>query len=174
MPTSNDFAPIDDRVRSLVSRLRAAPALLEQAKTNLVDPSRYHIETAIEAGTGMRAYLGTTVPEFPNMFLLAGPNTGIGHTSLVYMIEAQLAYVADAITRMRARGVASFDVREDVAEHFNEEVQRKAAHTVWNTGGCASWYLDAEGRNTTLWPDQSYRFRRRTRRFDPRSYSFKR
>ena len=126
------------------------------------------------SGTGMRAYLGTTVPEFPNMFLLAGPNTGIGHTSLVYMIEAQLAYVADAITRMRARGVASFDVREDVAEHFNEEVQRKAAHTVWNTGGCASWYLDAEGRNTTLWPDQSYRFRRRTRRFDPRSYSFKR
>src|SRR5437763_567743 len=126
------------------------------------------------AGTGMRAYLGTTVPGFPNMFLLAGPNTGIGHTSLVYVIEAQLAYVADAITRMRARGVASFDVREDVAEHFNEEVQRKAAHTVWNTGGCASWYLDAEGRNTTLWPDQSYRFRRRTRRFDPRSYSFKR
>jgi cation diffusion facilitator CzcD-associated flavoprotein CzcO len=122
---------------------------------------------------GMAAYLGTTVPGFPNLFMLAGPNTGIGHTSLVYMIEAQLAYVADALKTMQRRGIAAIEVRRPVVDRWTEEVQRKAARTVWNTGGCASWYLDAEGRNTTLWPDYTFRFRRRTSRFDPDSYELR-
>jgi cation diffusion facilitator CzcD-associated flavoprotein CzcO len=121
---------------------------------------------------GMRAYLGTTVDGFPNMFFLAGPNTGIGHTSLVFMVEAQLAYLAGALREMRRRGAASAEVRKPVLDSYTVEIQAKAAKTVWNTGGCASWYLDAEDRNTTIWPDYTFRFKRRTRRFDAESYVF--
>jgi hypothetical protein len=120
--------------------------------------------------TGAQAYLGTTVPSFPNLFLLAGPNTGIGHTSLVVMIEAQLTYLLDALVTMDRRGASSVDLHRSVFRAWSAEVQRKASRTVWNSGGCASWYLDAEGRNTTLWPDHTYRFVRRTRRFDVGSY----
>ena len=122
------------------------------------------------ADDGQQAYLGTTVDRFPNLFLLAGPNTGIGHTSLVVMIEAQLAYLVDALRTMERTGAASVEVRRTVIDAFNADVQRKAAPTVWNSGGCASWYLDANGRNTTIWPDHTYKFVRRTRRFDPASY----
>jgi cation diffusion facilitator CzcD-associated flavoprotein CzcO len=120
--------------------------------------------------TGVQAYLGATVPEFPNMFILCGPNTGIGHTSLVVMMEAQLEYVTDALRYMEASGAGAVSVRPTVMAKWSERIQRKAANTVWNTGGCASWYLDAEGRNTTIWPDYTFRFKRLTARFDPVSY----
>jgi len=119
---------------------------------------------------GARAHLGTTVPGYPNFFLLAGPNTGIGHTSLVFMIESQIAYVIDALRTMRKSGAATVEVRTEPFEAYNAELQAKMQRTVWNTGGCASWYLDEAGRNTTLWPDYTWRFVRRTRRFDPMSY----
>ncbi|CAN5583526.1 NAD(P)/FAD-dependent oxidoreductase [soil metagenome] len=120
--------------------------------------------------TGAQAHLGTTVPGFPNLFLLAGPNTGIGHTSLVVMIEAQLRYIVDALRVMQDRGATSVDLRRPVLRAWTKEIQEKASKTVWNTGGCASWYLDKEGRNTALWPDHTFRFRRRTRRFDVANY----
>jgi cation diffusion facilitator CzcD-associated flavoprotein CzcO len=119
---------------------------------------------------GAQAYLGSTVPSFPNLFLLAGPNTGIGHTSLVVMIEAQLAYLTDALRTMERTGAASVELRRPVLQAWSDEIQRKAAPTVWNSGGCASWYLDEAGRNTTIWPDHTYRFVRRTRRFDATRY----
>lgn len=120
--------------------------------------------------TGQRAYKGTAVPAFPNLFLLAGPNTGIGHTSLVVMIEAQLRYVVDALRTMEAYGARSVEVLEKPCADFNDRVQRKAARTVWNAGGCASWYLDANGRNTTLWPDYTWKFALQTRHFDADAY----
>lgn len=122
------------------------------------------------AGTGAQAYLGSTVPGFPNLFFLAGPNTGIGHTSLVFMIEAQITYVVDAIETMDRTGAASVELRAPVLAAWTDSIQRKAETTVWNSGGCSSWYLDAEGRNTTLWPEHTFRFRARTRRFDPARY----
>jgi cation diffusion facilitator CzcD-associated flavoprotein CzcO len=122
--------------------------------------------------SGAQAYLGTTVPNFPNLFVLAGPNTGIGHTSLVFMIEAQIDYVLGALREMRARQAATVEVRREPFEVYNAEVQAKMQKTVWNTGGCASWYLDDEGRNTTLWPDYTWKFRRATRRFDAEHYEF--
>jgi cation diffusion facilitator CzcD-associated flavoprotein CzcO len=124
------------------------------------------------AATGPQAYCGTTVAGFPNLFILAGPNTGIGHTSLVVMIEAQIAHVMAALRELRARGARTIEVRRDVIDRFNAEVQSKAAPTVWNAGGCSSWYLDEAGRNTTLWPDYTFRFVRRTRRFHPGDYTF--
>jgi cation diffusion facilitator CzcD-associated flavoprotein CzcO len=122
--------------------------------------------------TGMRAYNGTTVAGFPNMFMLAGPNTGIGHTSLVVMIEAQVQYVLDGLRTLRERRAASMDVRQEALDDFADEIHRKMARTVWSTGGCASWYLDAHGRNTTLWPDFTFRFVQRLRRFDAERYTF--
>jgi cation diffusion facilitator CzcD-associated flavoprotein CzcO len=123
------------------------------------------------AETGMRAYCGTTIPGFPNYFMMAGPNTGIGHTSLVVMIEAQIAHVVGALRALRTRGAGVVDVRPEVMERWTSEVQAKAALTVWNSGGCSSWYLDQAGRNTTLWPDYTFRFVRQTRQFDPEDYT---
>jgi cation diffusion facilitator CzcD-associated flavoprotein CzcO len=119
---------------------------------------------------GMSAYNGTTFAGFPNLFMLVGPNTGIGHTSVIYMIEAQLPYLLGALRTMQDRGIAAVEVRRDVQAAYNEMVQRKLAVTVWNTGGCASWYLDKNGRNPTLWPDYTFRFKRRLARFDLESY----
>ncbi len=123
------------------------------------------------AQTGMRAFCGTTVPGFPNFFMLAGPNTGIGHTSLVVMIEAQVAHIVGAFRALRARGARQAEVLPEVLERWGADVQAKAAPTVWNSGGCSSWYLDDAGRNTTLWPDYTFRFIHKTRHFDPADYA---
>jgi cation diffusion facilitator CzcD-associated flavoprotein CzcO len=120
-------------------------------------------------GGSPNAYLGTTVAGFPNLFFLLGPNTGLGHNSVVYMAEAQIAYVVDALRTMRARGAAAVDVREDAQEAFNADVDRRMVDTVWSSG-CASWYIDETGRNSTLWPDWTWRFRQRTARFDAEHY----
>jgi cation diffusion facilitator CzcD-associated flavoprotein CzcO len=117
-------------------------------------------------GGSPRAHLGTTVPGFPNLFMLLGPNTGLGHSSMVYMIESQVAYVADALRTMRARNAEVAEVRPEVAEAYNRELDARMEHTVWTTG-CSSWYLDDTGRNPTLWPDWTFRFRQRASRFDP-------
>ena len=117
-------------------------------------------------GGSPRAHLGSMVAGFPNLFMLLGPNTGLGHSSVVYMIESQVAYLMDALRVMRERGAAVAEVRPEVQAAYNQEVDARMERTVWSTG-CASWYLDATGRNPTLWPDWTWRFRRRTRRFDP-------
>lgn len=122
------------------------------------------------AETGMAAYKGTTVPGFPNLFLLVGPNTGQGHTSMVVMIEAQVGYVVDAVRTMRRRGWATVEPRRGDFADWNAALQRRMQRTVWTTGGCHSWYLDEHGNNTTLWPGSTVRFRRELARFDPPAY----
>lgn len=116
------------------------------------------------------AYLGTTVAGFPNMFLLVGPNTGQGHTSLLYMIESQIAYVVDALRAMGERGLASVEVRPEMQEAYNRELQARMGGSVWVAGGCKSYYLDSTGRNPTIWPGFTWRFRQRTARFRPEDY----
>jgi cation diffusion facilitator CzcD-associated flavoprotein CzcO len=118
---------------------------------------------------GISAYLGTTVSGFPNLFLLIGPNTGLGHNSMVYMIEAQLSYILDCLSTMNRKKLGAVEVRREIQEVFDKEMQRRMQGTVW-VSGCASWYLDAHGHNTTLWPGFTFEFRRRTRRFDPQHY----
>jgi cation diffusion facilitator CzcD-associated flavoprotein CzcO len=115
------------------------------------------------------AHLGTAVAGFPNLFILLGPNTGLGHSSMVYMIESQIAYVMDALRELRRNGHRTVEVRPEVQQRFNREVQSRMRRTVWSTG-CKSWYLDEKGNNPTLWPDWTWRFRRRTARFDPGEY----
>jgi cation diffusion facilitator CzcD-associated flavoprotein CzcO len=119
---------------------------------------------------GMSAYKGTTVSGFPNLFLLVGPNTGLGHSSMVYMIESQLNYVLDALDTMQERRIAALEPAPGAQAQWNQDLQRRMRRTVWNRGGCSSWYLDEHGRNVTLWPRTTFTLRRLTRRFDPRQY----
>ncbi len=115
------------------------------------------------------AYLGTSISGFPNLFLLIGPNTGLGHNSMVYMIESQISYILDCLRLMEQRNLQAVEVRAEVQEAFNAELQQRMRGTVW-TSGCASWYLDNTGRNTAIWPGFTFEFRRKTRRFDPQHY----
>lgn len=119
---------------------------------------------------GMQGYKGTAVADFPNMFFLVGPNTGLGHSSMVYMIESQIAYVVDAVATLKRHGLAAVEVRGDVSADFNRELQERLKPSVWMTGGCASWYLDKHGNNTTLWPGHTFEFRRMTKSFDLSAY----
>jgi cation diffusion facilitator CzcD-associated flavoprotein CzcO len=121
----------------------------------------------------MQAHRGTTVAGFPNYFHLVGPNTGLGHNSIVYMIESQLNYVADALATMRREGANSCVVDAGAQARYNERVQRAMQGTVWTAGGCASWYIDKQGRNTTLWPGFTFKFRELTRSFDREHYELR-
>jgi cation diffusion facilitator CzcD-associated flavoprotein CzcO len=119
--------------------------------------------------TGPKAYFGTTVADFPNLFLLLGPNAALSHNSMIYMIESQVAYILSCLRTMERRGIQTVEVRPEVLERFTSEIQQRTQNTAWNSG-CTSWYLDASGHNTTIWPGFSLEFRLRTRHFDPQSY----
>jgi cation diffusion facilitator CzcD-associated flavoprotein CzcO len=118
---------------------------------------------------GAEAYLGTTVSGFPNLFVIVGPNTGLGHSSMVFMIEAQIRYVLDCIQMLRERELGWVDVKPEVQASYNDELRARLERTVWSTG-CDSWYRTRSGKNTTLWPSFTFDFWRRTRRFDAESY----
>ncbi len=121
---------------------------------------------------GVQAYLGATLSKMPNFFKLIGPNTGLGHNSMVFMIESHLRYVMDALRVMDEQRIAAFEVRPEAMAAYNDAIQARMQRTVWMTG-CSSWYLDADGRNATLWPDYTFRFRHRTRRFETRPYALR-
>ncbi|MEX2195418.1 MAG: NAD(P)/FAD-dependent oxidoreductase [Thermoleophilaceae bacterium] len=118
-----------------------------------------------------QAYLGTTIAGFPNLFRFLGPNSALGHNSVVFMIESQVNYVADTLRAMDELGLASVEVRADAQASYNRWLERRLEPSVWNAGGCASWYLDRTGRNLAIWPGFTWPFRRRTRRFDPGAYT---
>ena len=191
---SNEFYPALTRANVEV----VASPLVEVRERTVVtaDGREHHVDTVI-AGTGFhvtdppyaervtgrggrtiaqgwdgspQAYLATSIAGYPNLFVLAGPNSGIGHTSLVFMIEAQIAHVLDALDLCRRERLASIEVKPSAQTAFNADVQHRMARTVWTTGGCASWYRDSRGRNTTLWPGFTASFSVRARRFDARAY----
>ncbi|KXT56726.1 4-hydroxyacetophenone monooxygenase [Gordonia sihwensis] len=119
---------------------------------------------------GMQAYKGSFVHGFPNLMLLIGPSTGLGHTSMVYMIESQLNYLVDYVRKTRAHGITRVDVRKDAQDRFNAGIQRTLRSSVWVNGGCASWYKDHNGDITVLWPGFTFNFRNQTRSFDLDAY----
>jgi cation diffusion facilitator CzcD-associated flavoprotein CzcO len=116
------------------------------------------------------AYKGTTVAGFPNLFLMYGPNTNLGHSSIVYMLESQSAYITDALDAMRDNDIAAFEVTEEAQRRYNARIQSGLQSTVWNKGGCSSWYYDAEGRNSVQWPTFTFRFRSQLQHFDRENY----
>lgn len=124
---------------------------------------------------GPEAYKGTLTAGFPNLFFLMGPNTGLGHNSMVYMIESQIHYVLGALDLLKTRHLQSLEVKRDVQDRFNGKLQGSLGNTVWNAGGCMSWYIHpVSGRNCTVWPGFTWRFRLLTRNFDPAAYHFSR
>lgn len=112
---------------------------------------------------GAEAYLGVAVPGFPNFFMLYGPNTNLGHNSIIFMIECQVRYVMGCLKAMAERRARWLDVRPEAMARFNEELRRELARTVWATG-CTSWYKTESGKITNNWSDFTLRYWWRTRR----------
>ena len=117
-----------------------------------------------------KAFMGTTVAGFPNLFLLQGPNTVLGHSSVIYMQEAQIEHLLRAVRYMRRHGVLAIEARPEAQAAYVADVDKNMRGTVWTSGGCLSWYLDATGRISTIWPRNSWKFRRRVARFAPGEY----
>ncbi|QKV78604.1 NAD(P)/FAD-dependent oxidoreductase [Amycolatopsis sp. Hca4] len=177
---SNDYYPalardnvdvVTDGVREVRERSVVDAAGVEHAADVIVYGTGFHVTDAFDdleivgrdgrnlgkewATEGMRTHLGITVAGFPNLFFLLGPNTGLGHNSVVFMIEAQISYVAEALRLARGRAL---EPKPEVQERFNTRIQRKLAKGIWTRGGCKSWYLDAKGVNRTIWPGFTWRY----------------
>lgn len=121
---------------------------------------------------GVVAHRGIAVADMPNLFFLLGPNTGLGHTSVVFMIESQIHYVAAAIAAVDNAGAQALAPTRAAQDRFNTGLQHQLAGSVWNTGGCASWYLDEHGVNRTLWSGMTWQYWRATRSLRPSEYRF--
>ncbi|MFB7471901.1 flavin-containing monooxygenase [Kitasatospora sp. NPDC056184] len=119
---------------------------------------------------GMEALRGSTVHGFPNFFFVIGPNTGLGNSSMILMIESQLNYMIDALTKLDSIGATAMQPTARAQRRWNLELQHRMDRTVWTTGGCRSWYLDKSGKNTVLWPGSTTSFRRATRKVDLTEY----
>ncbi|MGW0880029.1 flavin-containing monooxygenase [Streptomyces sp. NPDC002671] len=120
---------------------------------------------------GMQALRGASAAGFPNWMTIIGPNTGLGNSSMILMIESQLNYMADYLRQLDVLGGrTALDARPAAVGDWNHMVQERMKRTVWNTGGCTSWYLDASGRNTTVWPGTTTEFRRATSQVDLAEY----
>ncbi len=115
---------------------------------------------------GMEAYYGVATAGFPNMYMLVGPNTGLGHNSIIFMIESQIRLILQAIETVSQEGGRAIEVRPDAHREFNRGIQQRLRDTVWSTGGCHSWYLTDDGDNYTLWPGLTLEFWLRTRQLD--------
>lgn len=119
----------------------------------------------------MKSLRGATAAGFPNFMTVIGPNTGLGNSSMILMIESQLNYLADYMRQLDVLGDrAALAVRASAVHAWNDKVQERMKRTVWNTGGCNSWYLDENGVNTTIWPGTTSEFRAATRRVDLAEY----
>lgn len=119
---------------------------------------------------GMQAYRGTTIHGLPNAFMVLGPNLGIGHNSAFIVIEAQLNYIINALTTMRTQGLKKIEVKQMQQQRYNEKVQLDLQTTVWNTGGCSSYYLDKNGFNSVGFPWSTYKMRSLLKTFDLENY----
>ncbi|WP_069162208.1 flavin-containing monooxygenase [Nocardia altamirensis] len=121
---------------------------------------------------GAHAYYGITVPDFPNLFLVYGPNTNLGVGSIIYMIESQTSYIRQAVQLLADRPGHCLEVRADQEQQFNAALQQRLARTPWNF--CSSWYRNAAGRITNNWPGSQTSYRRRIRTLDPADYTLTR
>ncbi|MEU8925760.1 NAD(P)/FAD-dependent oxidoreductase [Kitasatospora sp. NPDC048545] len=120
--------------------------------------------------TGMTAHRGTTIHGFPNLFMILGPNTTLGHSSQTVMIEAQITYILAALKTLDTHHLTTLEVREEAQKTYNTTLQNRLKNTVWNTGGCTSWYTDTKGNNPSIWPTYTWRFNRQTRHLDITNY----
>lgn len=119
---------------------------------------------------GAQAYLGITVSGFPNLYMMYGPNTNLGHNSIIYMLECQMHYIAQCLDKMHHDGLRSLEVLADAESDFNTRIQKQIRHTVWDKG-CDSWYKTSSGKNTNNWPGFTFHYRRQTRQINWSHYA---
>jgi cation diffusion facilitator CzcD-associated flavoprotein CzcO len=119
---------------------------------------------------GMAALRGCTVDGFPNLIFIIGPNSGLGNSSMILIAESAVNYAADYLRTLEQTGAVALDAKPAAVRAWNTDIQHRMARTVWTTGGCTSWYLDSEGRNTTAWPGTTAEYRRATRRLRLEEY----
>ncbi|MFB4278826.1 MULTISPECIES: flavin-containing monooxygenase [unclassified Nonomuraea] len=119
---------------------------------------------------GVEAYYGITASGFPNLFFLLGPNTGLGHNSVVFMIESQVRYVVECLRLLSRTQARAVDVTPGAQRAFNDRLRERLDPLVWNAGGCRSWYLDENGVNRTIWPGFTFEYWARTRKVQPGAY----
>lgn len=119
------------------------------------------------------AYLGTTIANFPNLFILQGPNSGLGHSSIIFMLESQVEHILKLIHFVAQKPAQIIEVKAEVQHNFNQSIRLKMKKSIWLQGGCSSWYLDANGNNVSLWPGSSLSFRKATQNASMDSYDFR-
>lgn len=121
---------------------------------------------------GPEAYYGISVSGYPNLFFLLGPNTGLGHNSVVHMIESQINYIMDYLKVLKEKEIPYLDVKRTEQIKYNQDLQEKLQKTIWQSGGCVSWYQTSSGKNTTLWPDSTLRYRKETQKMHKEAYDW--
>lgn len=121
---------------------------------------------------GSEAYYGISVSGYPNLFQLVGPNTVLGHNSIIFMIESQVNYILDAMKTVEKKKTDYIDVKPSIQAKFNADIQKKIKGTVWQNGGCVSWYQQADGKNFSIWPGYTWRYWLETRKIKPSAYEF--
>ena len=114
----------------------------------------------------MNPYLGITLKHLPNLFMLLGPNTALGHNSIIFMIESQINYVMQCLDEMDKRGARSLEVKPESVDAYNAKVQQELKKMVWSAGGCKSWYINDKGENFTIWPGFTWQYWLKTRKVD--------
>lgn len=125
--------------------------------------------SAVWKNAGPEAYLGTTIAGFPNLLIMIGPNTGLGHNSMIHMMESQFNYLIDYLQLLNTKKLAYLDVKQAVQDTYNQHLQAQLSGMVWATG-CKSWYQTEKGKNTTLWPGPTTTYRQQTRHINAEDY----
>lgn len=118
---------------------------------------------------GAQAYKGVCVAGLPNFFFLVGPNSGLGHNSMILMIEAQIQYILDCLEYMDAQGIDQWQVQRSAQDRYNQDIQGDVDESIW-ASGCRSWYLNKKGRNTTVWPGFVYEYQREMKKLEASAY----
>lgn len=121
---------------------------------------------------GVETYLGMTIHGFPNLYFMLGPNTALGHNSVVFMIEQQTKYIIRMLDEMQLRGAAAAEATLEAQTEFNVEVQKRVSKGIWTTGGCTSWYLDSHGKNRTIWPKFTFQYWWETRKVNAPDFTW--
>jgi cation diffusion facilitator CzcD-associated flavoprotein CzcO len=119
-----------------------------------------------------RAYLGTSLPGFPNLFIVTGPNTGIGHTSAIFVIEAQMEYIRRAIAAVQSKKGRTIEVKPKAEDAYTTMIHEEMKQTVWQSGGCTSWYKSKSGHVIAMFPGFSFTFRQMAKAFKPGDHTF--
>ncbi|MYU22603.1 NAD(P)/FAD-dependent oxidoreductase [Streptomyces sp. SID8352] len=144
------------------------------AATDFLAPMKVVGVGGVELSSAWRAgaatHLGVAASDFPNLFLVMGPNTALGHNSIVFMIEAQVRYIVAALGHLRRSGASALQLKRSVQDRTYTQVQKRLGGTVW-ASGCSSWYLKQDGRNDSLWPATTVEYWWRTRRFSPKAFN---